>query len=355
MPQIDIQALIDLFKGAIGIEAAEKTVYEAIRDANLPIKNSYGKEEFNKICDVFKKKGSPIVKIIATVVSTDKFKNFYYEKELVRERKEKEELMRLSEALEQKVQERTKELKEAQAQMVQSAKMVAVGQLSAGVAHEINNPLGGILGYTQFILAKLGKTEFTVDDFKTYRKYLEYIERESQRCKQIVESLLTFSRKSSEKFESVDIKSTMETIFFILKHPLELQNIKITIEYAPQLLQVFGNTNQLQQVFTNIIINAQQVMPNGGELIISAKVVGEDKKKKVAISFQDTGCGIPKESLERIFEPFFTTKQEMKSIGLGLSICYQIIQEHNGEILVESEVGKGSKFTVILPCNDKPR
>lgn len=355
MPQVDIQALIDLFKESIGIEAAEKTVYEAIRETNLPRKNSYNEEEFSKICDAFKNKGSPIVKIIAKVASTNKFKNFYYERELAGERKEKEELMRLSETLEQKVQEKTKELKETQAQMIQTAKMAAVGQLSAGVAHEINNPLGGILGYAQFILEKLEKPEFTMDDFKTCRKYLEYIEKESQRCKRIVEDLLTFSRKSSEKFESVDVKSTMETILSILRHLLELQNIKITIEYAPQLPQVFGNTNQLQQVFTNIIINAQQAMPTGGELIISAQVVEKDKKKNLAISFQDTGRGIPKESLERIFEPFFTTKQEMKSLGLGLSICYQIIQEHNGEILVESEVGKGTKFTVILPCSDEPR
>jgi len=246
------------------------------------------------------------------------------------------------------------QLRTTQARMIQTAKMAAVGQLSAGVAHEINNPLGGILGYAQFILSKLGGPEFTVDDFKTCRKYLEQIERESQRCKQIVESLLTFSRKSSEKFESVDVKSTMETILSILRRSLELQNIKVTIEYAPQLLQVFGNVNKLQQVFTNIIINTQQAMPEGGELIISAKVVEKDKKKKVAISFQDTGCGIPKENLGEIFEPFFTTKQEMKSLGLGLAICYEIIQEHNGEILVESEVGKGTKFTIILPCNDKP-
>jgi signal transduction histidine kinase len=269
----------------------------------------------------------------------------------------KEELEDYSRNLEQKVQSRTKELEEAnqqlratQAQLVQSAKMTAIGQLSAGVAHEINNPLGGILGYTQFILDKLGKIEFTLEDFKTCRKYLEYIERESQRCKQIVENLLTFSRKSNEKHESVDVKLTMEVILSILIRSLELQNIKVTTEYTSPFPHVFGNANQLQQVFTNVIINAQQAMPNGGELIISTKVVEEDKKKKVAISFQDTGYGIPKENLERVFEPFFTTKQGMKSLGLGLSICYQIIQEHNGEILITSEVDKGSKFTVILPC-----
>ncbi|MFH0762355.1 MAG: ATP-binding protein [Candidatus Omnitrophota bacterium] len=354
MAQIDIRALVDLFKESIGIEAAEKTVYEAIRDANLPKKNSYNEEEFNNICDAFKKKSSPIVRIIATVASSSKFKDFYYEKELAKERKEKEELMSLSAALEQKVQEKTQALKEAQAQMVQAAKMAAVGQLSAGVAHEINNPLGGILGYAQFVLTKIARPEFSIDDFKACRKYLEYIEKECQRCKLIVENLLNFSRKSSEKFEPVDVKSTIESILFILKHPLELQNIKVTIEYAPQLPAVFGNTNQLQQVFTNIIINAKNAMPSGGQLLISGKVVEQEENKKVAVIFEDTGCGIPKQDLEKIFEPFFTTKQDAKSLGLGMSICYQIIKEHNGQILIESQPGKGAKITVILPCGSKP-
>jgi signal transduction histidine kinase len=267
------------------------------------------------------------------------------------------ELEDYSRNLEQKVQGRTKELEEAnqqlratQAQLVQSAKMAAIGQLSAGVAHEINNPIGGILGYAQFILDKLGKIEFNLEDFKSCRKYLEYIERESQRCKQIVENLLSFSRKSSEKFEAIDIKSTREIILSLLMRSLEMQNIKITTEYASSLPLALGNTNRLQQVFTDIIINAQQAMPNGGELIISIEAVEKDKKNKLAISFRDTGCGIPQENLERIFEPFFTTKKELKSLGLGLSISYQIIKEHNGEILVTSEVGKGSKFTVLLPC-----
>ena len=243
-----------------------------------------------------------------------------------------------------------KDLRDTQAQLVQSAKMAGIGQLSAGVAHEINNPLGGILGYAQFILTKLDKPDFNAESFKTCREYLTHIERESQRCKKIVENLLNFSRKSADVFQPVDIKTTMENTLSVIRHSLESKNIKITTEYEPDIPLIKGNANQLQQVFTNIIINAQHAMPKGGQLNIRIKVGEEGGKKNLQISFQDTGCGIPKENLERIFEPFFTTKGgDWKSIGLGLSICYQIIEQHKGRILVESEVNKGSTFTFVLP------
>jgi len=242
------------------------------------------------------------------------------------------------------------DLRNAQIQLVQSAKMAGIGQLSAGVAHEINNPLGGILGYAQFILSKLAKPDFNIEDFKTCREYLNHIERESQRCKKIVENLLTFSRKSPEEFQPLVIKTIMKNTLSMVRHSLESQNIKISVEYAADIPEVKGNANQLQQVFTNFIINAKQAMPQGGQLNIRAlKAIGQDGKENLQIIFQDTGCGIAKENLERIFEPFFTTKGDWKSIGLGLSICYQIIEQHKGRIIVESEVGKGTTFTLILP------
>jgi two-component system NtrC family sensor kinase len=350
MPQIDIQALMDLFKDSIGIEAAEKIIYDAIKEASFVNKTFYSEEEFSKICDVLKNRGG-FIKLIATVAATSAYKNVYYQKELAKEKKEKEDLVRLREVLEQEVEERTKQLKEAQIQMLQSAKMAAVGQLSAGVAHEINNPLGGILGYVQLVLSKLEKPAFDLEDFNNCKDYLKHIERESQRCKKIVENLLAFSRKSAEAFQPLDIKTIMENTLSILRHSLELQNIKVNAEYMPlDVPLIRGNVNQLQQVFTNIIINAQHAMPQGGQLNICAKVIQQGENKNLHISFQDTGCGIPKENLERIFEPFFTTKENWKSVGLGLSICYQIIQQHNGKIVVESELGEGSTFTLILPC-----
>lgn len=350
MSQIDVQTILDLFKESIGVEASEKIIHEDIKNANLSLKSFYTFEEFCRICDELKKRGG-FIKKIAVIASTTAYNNLYYQKELAKEKREKEDLARLSKILEEKIEERTKQLKETQAQMLQSAKMAAVGQLSAGVAHEINNPLSGILGYAQFILSKLESPDISLEEFKACREFVKHIEREAQRCKKIVGNLLTFSRSSNQAYEPQDIKSILETTLSLLRSSLKLNNIEVTTEYAPQLPSVIGDANQLQQVFTNIIINSQQAMNDGGHLNICVKVVKEGKKENTEISFQDTGFGIHEENIERIFDPFFTTKEEQKSIGLGLSICYQIIQQHNGQIFISSEVGKGTTFKVLLPCN----
>jgi len=348
MAQIYIQTLIDLLKESMGIEAAEKIIYEAVKEAGLPIKTEYMDEEFTKICDILKKRGG-FIKIIATVVSTSAYIN---QKELVKERKEKEDLARLNEALEQKVEERTSQLRKTQAQMLQSAKMAAVGQLGAGVAHELNNPLAGILGYAQFLLEKLKRPEFSIDDFKASRKYLESIEREAIRCKKIVESLLKFSRRPIViNPEPLDIAQVIEDTLLIFGHQLKLKNINVITDFKPHLAQVMGITNQLQQVFTNLILNAQQAMPEGGQLKITAQNIPEENK--VRIEFTDTGCGISEENLKHIFEPFFTTKQKEKGTGLGLAVSYQIIQDHIGTIEIKSEVGKGTTIVIRLPVEIK--
>ena len=247
-----------------------------------------------------------------------------------------------------KVEERIKELKDAQSQLFQSAKMSAVGQLGAGVAHELNNPMGGILGYSQFILEKLKKPEFGPEDFKSCSRYIESIERESERCKKIVENLLKFSRRPvSVKPEPLDIGKAIEETLSITSHQLKIKNIKITTDIKPDLFKVTGVTNQLQQIFTNLILNAQQAMPEGGELKITAENISPGQVK---MEFTDTGCGIPEEVLSRIFEPFFTTKEVGKGTGLGLSVVYQIIQDHKGTIDVNSQAGKGTTFTIVLPA-----
>jgi len=273
------------------------------------------------------------------------------QRELVQSKKELEDY---SKKLEQKVEERTKQLKLTQAQLVQSAKMSSIGQVGAGVAHELNNPIGGILGYAQFILQKLSKPDFTPKEFKQFNRYIEYIEKEAKRCKAIVENLLLFSRKAlavREPKDVIDIKQLIENTLSIIRHQLELQNVKLTTNYEPKLPSISGNANQLQQAFTNIIINAQHAMPKGGELHIRVNTKMENRKEHLKISFKDTGCGIPKKNLEKVFEPFFTTKEDWQSIGLGLSICYQIIKEHKGTITAESKVGKGSTFTITLPAS----
>ncbi|MFH1776296.1 MAG: ATP-binding protein [Candidatus Omnitrophota bacterium] len=269
-------------------------------------------------------------------------------------KRSRNEIENYSRTLEQKVEERTKELKEAQAQLVQSAKMAAVGQLGAGVAHELNNPLGGILGYSQFMLEKFKRPNFGVEEFKACNRYIESIERESTRCKKIVESLLKFSRKPIfAKQEVLDINHAIEETISIIGHQLKLKNINLVTSLDPDLSKTMGITNQLQQVFTNIILNAQQAMPDGGDLTIVTENMRYEGIQQspwgIKIEFSDTGMGIPEKDIPRIFEPFYTTKTKDKGTGLGLAVSYQIIKDHQGAIEVVSEEGKGTKFIIFLP------
>lgn len=255
--------------------------------------------------------------------------------------------------LERKVEERTKELKEAQSLLIQTEKMAAVGQLAAGVAHELNNPLGGILGYSQFAIEKISSKpprDLTSDDVSTYTQYLRDIECQSQRCKTIVQNLLKFARASVEdSFELLDLNTVLQDTLVFTRHQLDMAKVKLVLELADSLPQIMGSSNQLQQVCTNIILNALHAMPQGGELRIATSVKEIDSKRVTQIEFTDTGYGINQENLRKIFEPFYTTKKPGEGTGLGLSVSYGIIRDHNGEILVQSEMGKGTTFRIVIP------
>jgi signal transduction histidine kinase len=267
-----------------------------------------------------------------------------------------------NQTLENKVKERTaelenalKSLKETQAQLIQVEKMAAVGQLAAGVAHELNNPLGGILGYSQFALEKINQKEisrFTREDNAVFLQYLKDIEQQTKRCRSIIQSLLKFSRASrKEEFELTDIDTIIKETLLFTKHQIQKNNVSLVERVADSLPLINGHPGQLQQVFTNLILNAVQVMPHGGTLTVATRA-GEDSKT-VEVSFTDTGEGIEKQNLDKIFEPFFTTKKVGEGTGLGLSVSYGLINNHGGEIKVESKKGKGTTFTVILPMADK--
>ncbi len=240
------------------------------------------------------------------------------------------------------------ELKLTQEQLVQAGKLAAVGELAAGVAHELNNPIGGILGYSQYALEKLNKgTSLTDKELESFRKYLDYIQQGSQRCKGIVENLLRFSRSSSTDFERLDINKVLESSFTFTEHQLKLSRVEVVKDLAPQLPHLVGNANQLEQVFTNLIINAGKAMPHGGKLEV--KSVYDAKSSTVKVEISDTGCGIPPENLDKIFDPFFTTRKPGEGTGLGLSVSYGIVKSHKGKIDVESELGRGTKFVITLP------
>jgi len=268
-----------------------------------------------------------------------------------------ENLKTAYEKLEKRTQElelTNKELKDTQYKLVQSSKMAAIGQLGAGVAHELNNPLGGILGYAQYTLQKVRKPGFTQDDFKTCQTYIEYIERESLRCKTIVENLLKFSRGPKKEMEDVDLNQVIKDTMPLTGHELRSHRIEIIENYDPELPKIKGNFNKLQQVIVNMMINAGHAIPEGGKLYMTTKTKKSEGGAALAavVTIEDTGHGISPENMKKLFEPFFTTKIDSKGTGLGLAVSYEIIQEHGGEVGVESQVGKGTKFTLTIPLKN---
>lgn len=233
-----------------------------------------------------------------------------------------------------------KRLEETHLQLVSSEKMASLGKLAAGIAHEINNPLGGILIYSSLLMEDLPP-----DDPK--RPDLERIVQETGRCKEIVKSLLEFARQTEPKREPVDINRAITDGLFFLENQALFHNIRITKRLDPSLPLIIGNAGPLKQVFTNIIINAAEAIHGTGELTITT--FSSPNRNSVFVEFTDTGEGIPEENLSRIFEPFFTTKDVGKGTGLGLATSYGIVESHGGKIDVKSKVGKGTTFTIELP------
>ena len=241
------------------------------------------------------------------------------------------------------------ELKEAQQQLVQAGKMAAIGQLAAGVAHEINNPLAGIMGYAQLTNEQLrlrSETGIRPDELPKFRNYIENMEKQSQRCKQIVQNLLRFARASSkEESERVNVNEiVVETLSFI-SHQMAAMQIEVETHLAADSPMINGHPGKLQQVFTNILINCIQAIKGIGTITITSEVLAG----RVMVTIADTGEGIPEEHLEKIFEPFFTTKEIGQGTGLGLSVTYGLVRDMGGEVAVESKVDHGTTFTLTFP------
>ena len=251
-----------------------------------------------------------------------------------------EKLIEWGKTLEKKVEERTKELTEMQAHLIQSEKLASLGKLAAGIAHEINNPLGGVLIYSHLLLEDTDKNS-------PHYENLKKIVKETSRCKDIVKGLLEFARPKEPEMSLVNINEIVERSLSIMERQALFQNIKIKKSYVSNLPRIVADSAQLQQVFVNIIINAAEAMNGNGILTLSTSLNGDGTF--IEIKFSDTGHGIEEEDQKRLFEPFFTTKEVGKGTGLGLAISYSIIQKHQGTIEVKSEVGKGSTFNVKLP------
>ncbi len=270
-----------------------------------------------------------------------------------------QEIEEYNRTLEGKIIERTHELEDAQSQLIQSEKLAGIGQLAAGVAHELNNPLGGILGYAQFTLEKMQKkniAQLTEKDYESFKKYLRDIESQTRRCKAIVQNLLRFSRSSSKvEFSEININQVLEETLTFVDHQLVMNQIGLVKELDPEMPAIQGNPGQLQQVFTNMIINALHASPAGTQMTITSRYLPPlgEFPGAIEIDFSDQGVGISEENLKKIFEPFFTTKEVGKGTGLGLSVSYGIIKDHGGEIKVKSKVGVGTTFSIIIPLEKR--
>lgn len=237
-----------------------------------------------------------------------------------------------------------------QERLLHQDKMISLGRLAASVVHEINNPLAGVLNYARLMLKIMRKGPLTEDYQEKFSNYLSLMENETNRCSQIVSSLLAFSRKSELEFTDVTINELVEKCLMLSGHKLRLSNISLERKLEEGLPIIRGDYNQIQQCIINLIFNSIDAMPEGGELSLTTSYNPSDRS--VLIRVIDTGCGISKEDLPHIFEPFFTTKSEGQGLGLGLSMVDGIVERHRGNIDVISEVGKGSTFTLKLPARN---
>jgi two-component system NtrC family sensor kinase len=243
------------------------------------------------------------------------------------------------------IKERDEQLKERTKEIVgRSERLAMIGQLAAGVAHEINNPLGSIIIFSHILLE-----EPEIKDLN--RKNLEKIVKESTRCKDIVKGLLDFARQTEPETRLADINTVLKSTLSLVEKQTLFQNIQVITQLNPDLPLVEIDTTQIQQVFMNIIMNAAEAMEGKGELSVSTK--RSDDNRFVEIDFTDSGCGISQQNLKRVFEPFFTTKEVGHGTGLGLAISYGLIEKHKGSIDVRSIVGKGTTFIIKLPIKEK--
>jgi signal transduction histidine kinase len=244
-----------------------------------------------------------------------------------------EQLQRHSKELEQKVNQ----LRRLQAQLMQSERMAATGELAAQIAHEINNPLGIIKNY-------VGIAKLLMPEEDPNRENMKIVDQEINRIAGIVRRLLKFAKPGAEDIQPVQINQVLEELLALLRGQLFRRKIEVSAELAENLPEVSVSTDQIRQVFLNLIKNAEDAMPEGGKLTVRTRY----RKGRVEIDVADDGCGIPPENVKNIFEPFFTTKG-VKGTGLGLTVSYGIIKNYNGEINVDSEPGRGTTFTIQLP------
>lgn len=249
--------------------------------------------------------------------------------------------------LSQRVDKRTEAIKADLATLVQEDKLISLGKLVASVSHEINNPIASILNFTKLMHKGLANGQVQASDLKDYQGYLSLCISEGERCAKIVRNLLSFARQQSSAPRRVDLVELLNATILLTAHRMKIANIALVLELPGEGLTVWGDPSQLQQVFTNLVFNAIEAMPQGGTLSLWGGL--NQAQGRVRLIFSDTGEGIRPENLSRVFEPFFTTKLDGYGVGLGLSMVYGIVRDHGGEVTATSQPGHGAMFKVDLP------
>jgi two-component system NtrC family sensor kinase len=258
-----------------------------------------------------------------------------------------EEIMDWTKTLEVRVNQKTEELARAYHRLVQSEKMASLGKLAAVVAHEINNPLAGILTYSKLVSRMVEKGLNGGQRRNEARQHLEVIEGESRRCGAIVKNLLTFARQAPLNPQKNDLNRVVERCILLVGHQCELQSVDIETSLDHDMPPIYCDAGQIQQVVLALMMNAVEAMPHGGRLRVGTAY--DPGKREASLTVTDEGAGIPENVLPHIFEPFFTTKEEGKGVGLGLAVAFGIVQQHGGNIEVVSTQQKGTTFRVTLP------
>ncbi|MCF8120568.1 MAG: PAS domain-containing protein [Deltaproteobacteria bacterium] len=260
-------------------------------------------------------------------------------------------LREITQELPSRWENRLRELQTDLGNVVKEDRMLTLGKLSASCAHEINNPIQGLLTFGSLMQSILAREKPTPDDLNEFKGYLDLMCSELERCGKIVSGLLSFARQSTTDTRLVDLNEVLESVITLTRHHMELQDINLELKLTPQSLDVNGDLNQLQQCFLNLVFNAIDASTKGGTITVSSKAEPESNRAEAMV--RDTGCGIPEENMDNIFDPFFTTKSQGQGTGLGLSIVYGIVRGHGGEIEVESEPDQGSTFHIWFPLTQE--
>jgi two-component system NtrC family sensor kinase len=254
--------------------------------------------------------------------------------------------------LERKIEQRTKELRIAEAETARSEKLASVGLLAAGIAHELNNPLTGVLTFSHLLRKEMPDGSQNAED-------LDLVIRETKRCAAIIRRLLDFAREKTPEKKFADLNKIIENTERIIEKPASLHDVKIVLDLDGELPPVWIDADLIEQVILNLMVNAQHAVEQNGDITVRTRHMmksvsggsGHGPLAMAEITVIDTGCGIPQENLKRIFDPFFTSKEVGKGTGLGLSVTHGIVTAHGGTIEVDSQVGKGSTFRVYLPLD----